>query len=93
MQAIQTKVLPATDTKPTRIKAQCARGSIVIAPYLKEYSDMSEQAHRFVVERLVHTFALSDLKEYGTPIDGNPLKRPFVSGCLPNGDYCHVFTH
>lgn len=31
MQAIKTKYLPATNTKPSRIKAECEAGSITIS--------------------------------------------------------------
>lgn len=30
MQAIQTKMLPCTNTKPTRVKAECYSGSVIV---------------------------------------------------------------
>ncbi len=92
MQAIVTRVIPATNTKPTRIKASCARGSLVVAPNMNNYGETSEQAHEFVARYLTRKFALADREQYGTPIEANPWERPFVTGSLPSGDYVHVFT-
>jgi hypothetical protein len=86
MQAILTKVLPATNTKPTRIKATCERGSVIVC------CDIHEQGHVFVARKPCRSFAMADQKRYGTPLDKNPWERPFVTGQLPNGDYAHVFT-
>ena len=90
MQAILTKVLPATNTKPTRIKASCARGSKTVA-YMGGHSMGSDLAHREIVEQLVAGFCFDDAKDYGSPTETNPWSRPFVTGQLPSGDYCHVF--
>lgn len=87
MQAILTKVLPATNTKPTRIKASCARGSIILG-----YTGCDEVAHRYVAAQLRLRFIDEDVKQYGSPKETNPWGRPFVTGCLPNGDFAHVFT-
>ena len=46
MQAIQTKYLPATNTRGSRIKATCDRGSITI-PYPRELS--GDEVHREAV--------------------------------------------
>jgi hypothetical protein len=87
MQAIVTKILPATDTKPTRIKAQCARGSITIC-----CDSTSETAHRVAVLKLVGNFLTEDAAKYGSDPLTNPWGKPFVTGCLPSGNYCHVFV-
>lgn len=87
MQAIVTKIIPATNTKPTRIKATCARGSVTIC-----CDSSSETAHRVVALKLVGKFLTEDAEEYGTPPKENPWGKPFVSGCLPSGNYAHVFT-
>ncbi len=89
MQAIITKVLPATNTKPTRIKAICARGSMTIS-----YPDAqtTEEAHVMAVNALVSRFAREDEKEYGTPREKNSWLAHRVCGQMVSGDYCHVFT-
>jgi len=88
MQAIQTKVLPTANTRGTRIKATCARGSITIS-----YPDLSDdKAHREAVRCLVQGFTLEDLNLYGSPVDGNPWNRNYVTGQLPDGSYAHVYT-
>ena len=90
MQAIITKVLPATDTKPTRIRAVCARGSMTIS---YPDADNEEQAHALAVEALVDRFAREDETEYGTPREKNSWLAHRVCGqMVRGGDYCHVFT-
>ncbi len=88
MQAIVTKIIPATNTKPTRIKATCARGSATIC-----CDSSSETAHRVAVLKLVGNFLTEDAKQYGSKPETNPWARDFVTGCLPSGNYCHVFTN
>jgi len=89
MQAIQTRYLPCTNNKPTRIKAWCERGSITVS---NSEILSGEEAHRFAVAKLVRKFADEDAKEYGSKDSENPWLRPFVTGGLPGGDFCHVFT-
>ena len=91
MQAILTKILPATNFRPTRIKATCARGSVTISAPM-DFATYSEEAHRCVAQILIGQFLTDDEEQYRTPRIKNPWNRPFVTGCLPNGDYCHVFT-
>ncbi len=87
MQAIQTKVLPATNTRPTRIKATCARGSIT-----RTVDDMTlADAHSFTAKALCQRFAQEDLVIYGTPLKSNPWMRPLADGTLPDGSVAHVF--
>lgn len=90
MQAIQTKVLPATNFRPTRIKAWCARGSIVVS-YESLGSNSYEYMHVHAAIMLIDKFVKEDAKSYGEIASQNPWKRDFVSGCLPNGDFAHVF--
>lgn len=89
MQAIQTKYLPATNFRGSRIKAVCERGSITI-PYPYELS--GDEVHRKAVRALVDRFLLEDEKEYGTPVSENPWGRAFVSGTLADGSMVHVFV-
>lgn len=87
MQAITTKVLPCTNTKPTRIKAECERGSLTVC-----VDCTSEATHRAVVRVLCERFAYEDEKQYGSHIESNPWIRPFVTGQSKDGNYQHVFT-
>ena len=88
MQAIITKYIPATNTRGSRIKAKCERGSITIS-----YPDelRSEDVHIFAAKKLVEKFTQEDLKQYGTPLDKNPWMKPRASGELPDGSTAHVF--
>jgi hypothetical protein len=87
MQAIITKYLPVTATKPARIKASCSRGSLTISVYsgkmIQEVSGHDELNHICAAGELIKKF----VKE-----DGNDSwARPFKTGQLPNMDYVHVF--
>jgi hypothetical protein len=87
MQAILTRVIPATNTKPTRIKATCARGSITVTR-----DDVSQEAaHCWAANALCERFVAEDVKTYGSDARTNPWAGKRVSGCLPSGDYAHVF--
>ena len=89
MQAILSKIISATNTKPTRIKAQCARGSITLShPF-----DLTNDAlHVWAVDQLIARFVKEDIGRYGSDPKLNPWASKRVCGCLPNGDYAHVFT-
>jgi hypothetical protein len=88
MQAITTRVIPASNTRPTRIKAECARGSITI-PYP---DGAGEAAHRFAARLLCERFATEDAKEYGVADAGKNWLRTFETGQSKDGHYQHVFT-
>lgn len=89
MQAIVTKYLGATNTRGSRIKAICDRGTITI-PYPHELS--GDAVHTAAVRALVDGFAAEDLAKYGTPKAGNHWLRPFASGGLPGqAGMAHVF--
>ena len=90
MQAIQSKFLPATDHKGSRIKATCERGSITI-PYPHELS--GEFVHRLAVTKLVWKFLEEDYAKNRTAPESNPWSRDFSSGTLPDGTVAHVFLH
>lgn len=89
MQAIVTKYLPATNTKPSRIKATCARGSLTVS---MSYETGIDGEHDMAARALCRKFAVEDKAKYGTEPLKNPWMKPFVSGCLPSGNYAHVFT-
>lgn len=90
MQAIQTKYLPATNVRGSRIKATCERGSITI-PYPHDLS--GEWVHRRAADELIGRFCEEDSRKYGTGTGSNPWNRPYVSGGLPDGSYAHVFVN
>lgn len=81
MQAILTRYLPVTDSRGSRIKALCTRGSVTI-PYPYELS--GDEVHREAVRALLAKFN-KETPQAPWPVD-------FVTGCLPSGDYAHVFT-
>lgn len=91
MQAIQTKYLPATNTRGSRIKAWCERGSITV-DYPHELS--GDAVHRLAVHALVNRFNEADAKEYGPSSvkEGRGWNAPFVTGFLPDGTAAHVFN-
>ena len=87
MQSIQTKYLPSTDTRGSRIKAKCARGSITI-PFPHELT--GDAIHRAAVLALVTRF-LDEDQAKGTPRETNFWNREFISGSLSDGSMAHVF--
>jgi len=94
MQAIITRVIPATDTKPTRIKACCARGKVIVSADSVAGDEVfnSEGTHRRAAYILLRRFWTEDKAQYGTPENLNPWAKPFSTGCLPSGDFVHVFN-
>jgi hypothetical protein len=88
MQSIQTKFLSATESKGSRIKAKCARGSVTI-PFPHELS--GDDIHRAAVLALVTRF-LDEDESKGIHRETNFWNRSFVSGSLPNGSMAHIFT-
>lgn len=89
MQAILTRYLPATNTRGSRIKATCERGSITIS-YPSECH--GEAAHVRAADALVAKFVAEDIKRYGAGAEKNPWQRPRVCGGLPDGSWAHVFV-
>ncbi len=87
MQAIQTKYLPATNSRGSRIKASCERGSLTI-PYPHELS--GDEVHREAVRQLLERFVSEDWRDRSIPPSNNPWKRDFATGSLPDGTVAHV---
>lgn len=87
-QAIQTKYLPATNTRGSRIKATAERGSITIS-YPDELS--GDAVHRHAVDCLIAKFVKEDVVRYGSDARKGGWNRPYVSGGLPDGTVAHVF--
>jgi len=77
MQAILTKYLPYTNTKPSRIKASCQAGSITVS-YKHELNleENHERACALLIAKLGWSYA---------------THGETVCGQLPNGTYAHVF--
>jgi hypothetical protein len=88
MQAIQTRFMPCTNTRGSRIKASCERGSITI-PYPHELS--GNDIHRAAVDALVARFCAEDAEKYGTKVEDNPWRSEYVTGFLADGSGVHVF--
>lgn len=70
MQAIKTKYLPVTNTKPSRIKASCEAGSITIPFY---YDLPIVDLHRLAASKLIQK-----LKWHVTEIHTGGLKDCYV---------------
>lgn len=77
MQAIQTKYLPATNTKPSRIKAMCATATITVSA-----DGGYQRDHRAVAEKLCNQLGWND-KYYGKLLGGE----------LSNGTFVFVFNN
>jgi hypothetical protein len=80
MQAIQTKYIPATNTKGARVKAWAWAGSLTIAFASGVSTELNHvRAARALAVKLNWTKG-----EYGA----------LYGGCLPNGrEYAFVFAH
>jgi len=93
MQAIETKLIPATNTKPTRIRARCERGSIIVSAdsLSGDQANGSESTHVKAAQLLVDRFVKEDSKRYGSDPAKNPWSAPRIAGGTKEG-YAHVFT-
>lgn len=89
MQAIISKFIPATNTKPSRVKATCERGSITI-PHPHELS--GDAVHEHAAGLLCARFVAEDAKQYGSDPKTNPWARKRIMGAIPSGDVVHVFV-
>ncbi len=89
MQAIQTKWIPATNTKPYRLKAWCERGSVTIS---QPDEVTGERAHVYAADKLVEKFVSEDEKRYAGQRENNPWSTRRVCGGLPDGTMAHVFA-
>ncbi len=93
MQAIITKHLSFTNKRPARIKAICSRGSITITE-----DSCREEAHIMAAKKLIEKFIAEDERAAGVAAGKIGIKgaskwsTEFVTGQLPNMDYCHVMV-
>lgn len=84
MIAIQTKFIPATNTRGSGIRASAAYGSKNInlrIPYPHEYNP--EGAHRAAALALIDK----------VNANGGAWPINIVTGWLPDESYCHVLQH
>jgi hypothetical protein len=88
MQSIETKYLPCTNTRGSRIKAECVAGNITI-PY--PHAENIDGAHILAAKELCRKLAERNVKEYGGKLEDEPWLRPFVTGTIKNGNFVHVF--
>ena len=86
MQAILTKYHGPTNLKGSRYSASCERGKIFIHA---DDALSSEDNHKAACAALVAKFVSEDSIRYGT--NPNPWASARVIGCLPSGDYAHVY--
>ena len=89
MQAIEVKYLGPTETKGSRWKAECERGSITV-PY--EYSKNADENAEMACYELCFKFANEDAEKYGTPLAKNPWLKKKVFGQIKNGNRVFVFV-
>lgn len=82
MQAIITKTIPWTTHKPTRIKAACSRGYIIVS------DDSSlESANQEVAKTLIQKFIAEDEQDGVTK---SKWRGHYATGQLPDMTYVHV---
>lgn len=80
-QAIVTKYIPPTNTKGSRIKAFCDRGSIIVPT---DHSLNLNKRHEAAAKALIAKFVREDQKQYGTKPENNPWNQgPLIAGGLP----------
>lgn len=87
MQAIITKYIPATNTKPSRIKASCERGSLIQSI---DHSLNDGENHRSACDALCAQFDAEDIAR-GHPKSDLHWGRPKASGQIPTGEYVFCF--
>lgn len=81
MQAIQTKFYGATNTRGTRMKATAGAGTLTLS---YDYGLSLEENHKGAAKALC-------AKLGWVSIPAGKGYTDFVSGCLPDGSYAHVF--
>lgn len=90
MQAIITKYYGPTNSRGSRIKASCERGTIWF-PYPHEISG-TENVHRAAVAALIKKFVEEDFREREIPAIANSWNcMEYASGQIRDGEYAHVF--
>lgn len=88
-QAIRTRYHPPTNYKGSRYSATCAAGRIVVA---SAHELDNEGNHIAARKALQEKIAERNRTTYGTDPSKDRWLGSMVAGCLPNGDYCHIFV-
>ena len=86
MQAITVKYLPPTNTKGSRLKAICSRGSVTVS-FRYDLEDYEREA--FAASELVKKFQREDVKKYGSVCGWGGI---YTVGTDHKGDYIFVST-
>ena len=101
MQAITTKNIPMTTTKPNRIKISCQRKTLTISQYDnrldQSLSSNSDELHRQAAMILLNSFALEDAKKYSIPElshEHHWLRNGGIlnTGVIKTGEHVHVIS-
>lgn len=77
MQAITVKYIGPTNTRGSRLKAICERGSITIS---YPYDASGDEKYWRAASTLIEKFIGEDTKKYGTPPEENPWRGPWACG-------------
>ena len=85
MQAIETKW-----SAPGKIRAKAARGARTFN--VPGDLDGDREKHVWAARELGRVFRALDVKEYGMKDAGANWTSPIASGCLPNGNWAHVYV-
>lgn len=90
MQAIITKFIPPTNTRPARYKATCERGSLTLSA---NYKLDANENHRAVCDALCAQFDAKDFAEYGIGASRSKhtWSRPKAGGQIPSGEFVFCF--
>lgn len=86
MQAIITKYIPATNHKPSRIKASCERGHGYFSA--QDHEEWGS-AHRAACDALCARFDAEDSAKYGST--QRNWSKPKASGQIPDGRFVFCF--
>lgn len=92
MQAIITKFIPCTNFKPSRIKASCERGSLMLSwNHGGDVEKNHVQAAQMLVNKFMDEDANDENKRYRTEPAKNPWNNPRAHGQLKSGEFVHAF--
>ena len=98
-QAIETKVLPATEHRPTRIQATCSRGKRVMSVHTLPDDGLPTGIlnHRSAAHSLIEVFQEQDTISHRlSPRESEKAswlyRSMMVTGQLRNGNYVHIIV-
>jgi hypothetical protein len=73
---------------PGKIRATAARGAKTF--HIPDNLDGDQERHAWAARELCRQFDAQDGEKYGTH-GTSAWAKPFVTGCLPDGTWAHVF--